>query len=664
MPRTEPLPEFEDRAPPDRFCDLILTGGVTSAIAYPGAIFALASFYRFNSIGGSSSGGGAAALAAAAEYRRRRGSSEGFRLLARKTDDLANPVDGKTGLEWLFQPGKQHRRIFTALVPGVAAPTGKFGKLIGGFAKAYWFWFALGVVLALVPVRLATDHVSGLALVAFCAWGLLLGPLFMVLVLAYDLKRVMDYDFGMCSGIDKVDGAPRKPLTVWLHELIQDIADKPHDAPLTFEDLAKAPGSPREVLSDYAATGGSAITLKMFTANITHARPYLLPQEADDPQANPQLYFRPCEMLKLFPAEVVAHMKKHSSPCKDATPVVLPASARPKGAHWSPAVASALAVDDALWTLPREQLPIVVAARMSVSFPVLFTAVPMWTLDTTTEPHCFRRCLFSDGGLCANFPIHLFDSPVPAWPTFGIALHEVPWSPKMNSQGEVCCADAMKDAISLPNDHRDGVRDRWNGFEYEEGALGRLLGFVAAVVGTMKDWNDATLSRLPGVRDRVVNVGLRPGIGGLNILMTESMIRCLGETGVEAAKTLLARFSKGSAPGGMAQGWNEHRWVRFNVLERCLAETLKGLGWAASQNRHAKPLREQIRDAGDEGPLIERNTAQGQATPTCQLRPGQAAVLEGVLDVLLEAERALNGTRGEQPYMPSPRPNFRIRPPM
>lgn len=664
MPRTEPLPEFEDLAPPDRFCDLILTGGVTSAIAYPGAIFALASFYRFNSIGGSSSGGGAAALAAAAEYRRRRGSCEGFRLLARKTDDLANQVDGKTGLEWLFQPARQHRRIFTALVPGVAAPAGKPAELARGFLKAYWFCIAAGLVLALVAVGLLTDHVSGLAFVAFVASAVLLSLIALIGVLVYDLKRVVDYDFGMCSGTDKVEGAPRAPLTVWLHELIQDIADRPHDAPLTFADLASAPGSPKEVINDCAASGASAITLKMFTANITHGRPYLLPQEADDPQADPPLYFRPCEMMKLFPEAVVAHMKKHSTRCNEATPVVLPAGARRKGAAGPYLPASELAEDEALWLLPREQLPIVVAARMSVSFPVLFTAVPMWTLDTTTQPHRFRRCLFSDGGLCANFPIHLFDSPVPAWPTFGIALHEVPWKQKTDSQREVKCAEVMRDAISLPEDHREGVGDRWNGFEYEEHAGDRLFGFAAAVIGTMKDWNDATLSRLPGVRDRVVNVGLRRGIGGLNILMTESMIRCLGETGVEAAKTLLARFSRGSTPGGMAQGWNEHRWVRFNVLQRCLSETLKGLGWAASQNRHATPLREQIRDAGEQGPLIERGPGQGQADPTCQLLPAQAAVLEGVLDVLLDAERALNGTRCEQPYKPSPRPNLRIRPPM
>src|SRR6185312_5303086 len=115
-----PLPGFEDRAPRDRYCDLILTGGVTSSIAYPAAIFALAMVYRFNSIGGASSGAGAAALAAAAEYRRRHGSSDGFRIMLERAEAIAEDVEGKTRLAWLFQPTIENRRLFEALVPGIA----------------------------------------------------------------------------------------------------------------------------------------------------------------------------------------------------------------------------------------------------------------------------------------------------------------------------------------------------------------------------------------------------------------------------------------------------------------------------------------------------------------------------------------------------------------
>ena len=61
-------------APNDRFCDIVMEGGVTSGIIYASAVAELAKSYRFSSIGGSSIGAFAAALTAAAEYSRRRGS--------------------------------------------------------------------------------------------------------------------------------------------------------------------------------------------------------------------------------------------------------------------------------------------------------------------------------------------------------------------------------------------------------------------------------------------------------------------------------------------------------------------------------------------------------------------------------------------------------------
>ncbi|MFO0444463.1 MAG: hypothetical protein ACK50F_09325, partial [Betaproteobacteria bacterium] len=138
------LPGFVDRAEPDRFCDLVLTGGVTSSIAYPGAVHALGSVFRFNGIGGSSSGGGTAALAAAAEYRRRRGSPEGFRQMLSGTAEVAECFDGRTGLEWLFQPDAGMQRLFDAIVPGVIAPEGKGQAVLRALLSRHGF-------VALVP---------------------------------------------------------------------------------------------------------------------------------------------------------------------------------------------------------------------------------------------------------------------------------------------------------------------------------------------------------------------------------------------------------------------------------------------------------------------------------------------------------------------------------
>ncbi|HDX0915153.1 TPA: patatin-like phospholipase family protein, partial [Stenotrophomonas maltophilia] len=46
----------------DKYCDLVMKGGITSGIVYPNAVLALAREYRFKSIGGTSAGAIAAAV--------------------------------------------------------------------------------------------------------------------------------------------------------------------------------------------------------------------------------------------------------------------------------------------------------------------------------------------------------------------------------------------------------------------------------------------------------------------------------------------------------------------------------------------------------------------------------------------------------------------------
>ena len=64
---------------PEKRCDLILKGGITSGVVYPKLILKCAEKYRFHSLGGTSAGAIAAGLAAAAEYNRADG---GFERLA------------------------------------------------------------------------------------------------------------------------------------------------------------------------------------------------------------------------------------------------------------------------------------------------------------------------------------------------------------------------------------------------------------------------------------------------------------------------------------------------------------------------------------------------------------------------------------------------------
>jgi predicted acylesterase/phospholipase RssA len=695
MSTGDPLPAFEDRAPRDRYCDLILTGGVTSAIAYPAAIFALATAYRFNSIGGSSSGAGSAALAAAAEYRRRHGSPDGYRILLERTADVAEDADGSTRLARLFQPEKGNERLFNALVPGFAQPHHKFSRLAADLFRAYamsWEVIAAAVVLAVVWLALFLWLTRG-ASTGWFTWGVTPGVLlggfavlfaaivvFVVLIrVARDVARVVRNDYGLCTGKASRD-APYPPLTDWLHALIQEIAGRAaDDPPLTFADLAAAPGSPRETLGDPCAAGSDSINLQMYAANVTHGRPYVFPQrekQADDVPDDDPLYFRASEMRRLFPASVVEFMTVDPLTGQKTAYRGDVKAAPPRAGAGAARVFASIAMgksevvgneQEPMYPLPRKHLPIIVAARMSVSFPVLFSAVPLWVLDNRVQPAQFRRCLFSDGSLCSTFPIHLFDSAIPSWPTFGISLHELPPS----APGETTDDDAARTwfctpdherrkygAVWLPEHHLDGTEYFWSEFETEPRTFDKLSGFANAVLSTMKDWNDTTLARLPGVRERVARVGLYPGIGGLNILMTGEEIRGLADLGREAALKLLRRYAlPATLPSGEpSDGWNEHRWVRFNVLRDSLAEFLAGLIWAAAQERYGRPLGEAIQRAVDEPPL--------SGEKSLRLLPAQAAALAGALDALMELERTLTAPAAQQPYKPSPRPVMRVRPPL
>src|SRR5258708_40169551 len=55
---------------PEKICDIVLKGGITSGVVYPLALVSLAEKYRFSNIGGTSAGAMAAVAAAAAEYGR------------------------------------------------------------------------------------------------------------------------------------------------------------------------------------------------------------------------------------------------------------------------------------------------------------------------------------------------------------------------------------------------------------------------------------------------------------------------------------------------------------------------------------------------------------------------------------------------------------------
>ena len=362
-------------------CDLIMKGGITSGIVYPPAIIQLSRKYRFKNIGGTSAG---AVAAAAAEYGRQSG---GFEKLAGMSPDSAD------FLQDLFQPTPPFRPVYRAFLAVIGA-RGSFGKATAlgrALARGYWRNCLLGAVPGLLLGALAVFFyrpweawfLAGLVLATGVIWALV-----------WSIKKVITrelpgHNFGICSGMSP--GRDGTGLTEWLTDKIDDLAGRPITdsdcPPLTFGDLAG---------SDLADPD---INLVIMTTNLTVGRPHRIPFEQQT------FMYRKSEFAKLFPARICRWLDKHS-----------------------PAVEGVDQPDDLCWLPMTQDLPVVVAVRLSLSFPLLLAAVPLWAKDFTysdpVKKHKPECCWFSDGGLSSNFPIHFFDSIWPRWPTFGITLEK------------------------------------------------------------------------------------------------------------------------------------------------------------------------------------------------------------------------------------------------
>jgi predicted acylesterase/phospholipase RssA len=503
------------------YCDLVMKGGITSGVVYPLAVVELARKYHFKNIGGTSAGAIAAAATAAAEYRRRNGSDAGFEKL-RRLPELLGRDDF---LFSLFKPDEKTRPLFgiaLGLLKARGAPAiawqvlrglaaGYPGTLLGGaavgaLAPALAWYFGSAPLVATILLGSFWIAVFAFAAAAIAA--------------ALDVPAILRGNFfGLCSGYRKESAAGQPPLTNWLHAYLNAVAGKPADAPLTFGDLWRAPQT-----RDRMKTA-RAINLEVMTTNLTHGRPYALPFR--DGEAR-QFFFAPEEWARFFPEAIISHLRAHAAPA-----AVVPVTA--EGLALSPLP-------------PMEDLPVVVAARMSLSFPVLFSAVPLWAVDFSRKMNArhggdrptAERCWFSDGGISSNFPLRFFDSPLPRWPTFGMNLK----APHPDHPDE-------SEFVWLPSTNGQGLQPSWNRFDGGSSAK-QLVGFFTAIADTMQNWRDNMESRMPGYRNRIVHISQRPDEGGLNLDMEADEIARLSERGRRAGIKLHDEFN-----------WNNHAWVRY-----------------------------------------------------------------------------------------------------
>src|SRR5712672_42545 len=489
---------------PEKICDIVLKGGITSGVVYPLALVSLAEKYRFSNIGGTSAGAMAAVAAAAAEYGRHI-ENAGFDRLARIPGELG------PNLLSMFQPTPALKPLFDIFVAAVKAKT-KTGRIIaitGAAVGGYWLSALLGLLPGGLVALIALAIGGGTGFVAF---GLLLALTGLVAGVVWRMVKaantdLVGSDFGLCPGV-RQPYSSRDGFTDWLARLIDEAAGNETGRPLTFGDLAAPPD------------GRPAIQLAMMTTSLMAKRPYTLPMPEDH-----LFVFEKSEWDRIFPERVMAFL---TTQCDRFTP---PAGEAGEYYHFP---------DPA-------RLPLIVGARMSLSFPLLISAVPLWRRDFTlleeAERNKLRRCLFSDGGLSSNFPIHFFDRLLPNTPTFAISLDD--YDEKRN-----------RDDVWLPSSSGSGSQLPVQAFDGIGGFLMRLL-------MSAKDWQDNLQSTLPGYRERIAHVVLKPDEGGLNLAMDEATIRKLVNCGEQAGETLRDEFDL-----------DGHRWRRFLVAMARMEETL------------------------------------------------------------------------------------------
>jgi hypothetical protein len=379
-----------------------------------------------------------------------------------------------------------------------------------------------------------------------------------VAILRILLKYLPQKNFyGLCVGYEEHNDTI---LTNWIHKQINELSGRSaHDDALTFKELSEG-----------------KVELQFVSTNLAQNRPYVFPRMD---RAGFHLVYREDELSQLFPPEVMRVLARDV----DADGPQLPPGYRylPEG----------------------KDLPVVVATRMSLAFPVLISAVPLYAVKPTAYQRTrvaarknnlaqnmvsihekeLQKQWFSDGGVCSNFPINMFDSWLPTYPTFGINLNYLTSDKKDKEAGlvpldEVATAEMPDEPTKdqkVPDVYLPKIKDRAHP-QWSE--MTGLPGFLWAIVDTARNYRDTLHSILPSYYERIVQVWLAPHEGGMNLAMEKDKIENIAAKGQQAGLML------------KDMDFDGHRRVRFRVLMQALCKQLVGL----HENYDAMPKYETI----------------------------------------------------------------------
>ena len=569
-------------------CDVVMKGGITSGVVYPALVVKLAENYQFKSIGGTSAGAIAAACAAAAEHGRQHNNANAISDLDQLSSDLGAPGF----ILGLFKPTIQTRPLFNVAIDAIGnAWLGlKILKAIWAAMLGFWPLTLIGLALdALIGWWLWSSGVHDPVVwaLAVVSWLVVLGVAW-ALGVWWSISRAVPKNYlGLCNGSE---ASPTKnpPLTDWLAAKIDHIAGT--NDPLTFGDLWGRPPAQAQTPTKYSdlqpyfdeptqsldeIRGDAEVDLQMMTTCVSLGRPYRLPFAQRD------FYLDPADARVLFPEPVYKWLLKYAAQPRSKYEAILYRALLPK-------VPLPLAAC----------FPVVVAARMSLSFPVLLSAFRLYHIDfglqdnkdataaikalvgdktfdldagdaanrlvAVKEKLLARPCWFSDGGLTHNFPVHFFDRPLPSWPTFAVDLEALPEGRTEHEN------DNQSTYVWLPKGNLQGIQPFWNRIEDRNGRAS-FYNFVTSIVDTMMNWTDSTQAVMPGYRDRIAHVELAQNEGGLNLNMQPKVVEKLIARGRAAGVLLHDEFG---AASGSQPHWLNHRWVRYrsfmDMYERLL----------------------------------------------------------------------------------------------
>lgn len=619
-------------------CDLVMKGGITSGIVYPRLVAELSGKYRFRQVGGASAGAIAAIMTAAAQSGQLRGRGTA------PFDQLKQiPLDLARDLPYLFQPSPDTATAFDLMMAAQAPARGKVMRalaVVGLMIRRGFGWFLLGMLASMIPAAAliaallsasGTGLRWGAAMLALVVWlpvALIAGVAVSGVQLSRAAVRAVEGNgFGICDGHTRRSTVSVKPLTDWIDDMLLELVgplDEP-DRPVCFKDLWGEAASAAYRAQVPAGTGEAAamkpaqrrqnrelreVDCLVMTTDLSHQRPFRFPFDTAE--------FFWCDKCgeKYFTDRVLTHMKAGRK-LVDISVVADPTCSIHPG--------------QPLYFFPSApDVPLVIAARISLSFPGLISAVPLQAVDRSRAPGCARivTVWFSDGGITSNFPIRFFDSAWPRRPTFGISLaakhpdypETMVWRPKPGASGRF--------------------------LRYTQ--ITSLSGFISTIFNSARNWPDSLQMTMPGFRDRVVEIRQAAGEGGMNLQMPEKCITALADRGREAGQNLLDGDNDGVPPFNF--GW--HRWVRHRNAMAGLDEMLSGMYEVWDWQR------EFLDAVPPPPPTGFPRYAPGSEQTGVQFRESASRAMK------LAEELKLLGHPAAQGDLPKPEPELRLVPPV